>query len=1258
MRFTRVVTRSLASVLVLLFVPMLQASEASIADRLAQLEGRIGSISSATARETGAASFIRASAGRVLAPADPATPPEERARRFLAEWGDLVGMSEAERSAILPQQRRVAALGTASRPAGSELAHARTDVDRLGFTHVSFAQKYHGLPVLGGHLIVHLNDRGITGVNGRFVPGIAVGTQPVVSAAAARETAASDLRKRAGARQAGAVGAELAVYRIGLLEGFEGANRLAWAVDVAAGIQREQIWIDARSGAILNRISLHPDALYRIVYTPEYDPSDPGKNVVRKEGDPQTFVPMVDNLYDFSGQAYDLFRNAFGRDSFDGAGATMRTVYLVNDICPNAYWNGQSTNYCPGFDADDIVAHEWGHAYTQHTHNLIYSYQSGALNESYSDIWGETLDLNNGRDTLVGGTNNDEPYPAGSRWIIGEDLVGPAQNSLLTRDMWDPDRLGSPGKVTSANYHCAESDGGGVHTNSGVPNHAYAMLVDGQTYNGQTVEPIGFVKATNLYYRAMTSYQFPSANFTDHEQALHASCADLVGATLMDLRTGLPSTDVMTANDCAQVAKAMLAVEMSVPPTQCNFEPLLAKNAPPACPQNQAIFSEDWENGLNGWTLTSNGVNPEWPGYQWETTSSLPEGESGTAVVAVNHKDGTCAPGGDHSGTYSVVSPEFSIPAGADEVELRFQHLVETEMSYDGGNVKVSVNGGPFTVVPQSAFRFNAPKAQLAATVDGNTNPKAGEWAWSGGDGGSASGSWGVTVINLSALAAAGDSVRIAFDFGIDGCNGVTGWFVDEISVYSCPAVVLGTPHQNPVADDAQPDQRDGVDRDGSYQLSWTYPATAGTPCGYRIEEAAAVELVSYADDAEELLVLGANSKWSGDVRWINRPHPISGSVGYYALYTDNSSMPLTMRNAWTIPEGAGAELSFDSFEDLEEGYDFGLVEVSTDGGASFDRVAELTGSFSGRRTINLSQYAGRSIVVQFRLLSDIVFSTPLYEGWYLDNIEIRTAEQFVPIGEAAGTAGVFDVTGRTNGRYSYRIAALFGDCGANPLQGDYSNIEQQTVELGPVTAPPTSSFTATPNPAAVGQSITFDGSASSDNDGEGGGAAIVQYHWSFGDGATAVTSTPTTTHSYGSEGAWRARLTVTDNDGETADSEILIQVTAGSSAASGGGHIPVAGGKANFAFDVSSSLGMASGSLNYNDHATKTRVLAKSISSVTRNGTKAVIRGTCSVDKQDGFTFTVEVTDNGSSGDTFSISVSNGYSAAGTLSGGDIKVN
>ena len=114
------------------------------------------------------------------------------------------------------------------------------------------------------------------------------------------------------------------------------------------------------------------------------------------------------NIVNFSGDSYYYFFNAFGVDSYDGAGSEMQSVNNDPRInCPNANWNGVTTNYCNGVTSDDVVAHEWGHAYTDFTHNLIYQWQSGALNESYSDIWGETVDMLNGLGT-------DLPNPARS----------------------------------------------------------------------------------------------------------------------------------------------------------------------------------------------------------------------------------------------------------------------------------------------------------------------------------------------------------------------------------------------------------------------------------------------------------------------------------------------------------------------------------------------------------------------------------------------------------------------------------------------------------------------------------------------------------------------------------------------------------------------------------------------------------------------------------------------------------------------------
>ncbi|MBI4168864.1 MAG: cadherin-like domain-containing protein [Acidobacteria bacterium] len=476
-------------------------------------------------------------------------------------------------------------------------------------------------------------------------------------------------------------------------------------------------------------------------------------------------------------------------------------------------------------------------------------------------------------------------------------------------------------------------------------------------------------------------------------------------------------------------------------------------------------------------------------------------------------------------------------------------------------------------------------------------------------------------------------------------------------------------PFQNPIADDATPDQVDGVDKDGNYRLSWTFPPPPDSqPSCFRIEEARSFGTL-FSDDAEVFLA-DPNSKWTGDAEWISSVHPDTETLGYSIVYHDESDISLTMKNAVAIPAGpTKAFLAFDSFEDIENNFDFGLVEVSVDGGP-FDTLATYTGQFSGTRLVDLSDFAGRSIRIRFRFVSDLLVSFPLFLGWFIDNIEIQNA-QFVPIDTVGGSTFGFDVTNRESGTYIYRIAGLFG-AGCNAV-GPYSNLREITVqrEQEPPRLAPTADFTATPNPAQVNQQVMFDGSASTDNDSVGCTSApannncIVRYFWSFGDGTTQTTTGPVTTHSYGSPGTYRATLTVTDNDGQTSTAELFVTVTEapvpGEQKATGGGWISSGNSRANFGFNATRSLaGQTSGHLTYDDKGAKVKVMSESISSLVLTGNKATFSGSCTVNKKSGFTFTVEVTDEGEPGtsDTFTIRLSNGYATGGTLGGGNIQIH
>ncbi|MDU0355422.1 M4 family metallopeptidase [Paraglaciecola aquimarina] len=251
------------------------------------------------------------------------------------------------------------------------------------------------------------------------------------------------------------------IFRAGLLKGVPSSDHLVYEIEVInnAGSVREFVYVDAISGKVVDQITGIHDALDRRAFDAQ-GAAHPGPNYPNNpfwiEGDA---LPTADieanNMIYASAETYDFFANAFGRDSFDDSGATMDAIFNRGDQCPNASWSGTYISFCPGLTSDDITAHEWSHAYTQYTNNLIYQWQSGALNEAYSDIWGETVDLINNRDEISapvtlrtngscsiygsGNPSNDDSV----RWLMGEDSTG--FNGAI-RDMWDPTCYGDPGR--------------------------------------------------------------------------------------------------------------------------------------------------------------------------------------------------------------------------------------------------------------------------------------------------------------------------------------------------------------------------------------------------------------------------------------------------------------------------------------------------------------------------------------------------------------------------------------------------------------------------------------------------------------------------------------------------------------------------------------------------------------------------------------------------------------------------------------------
>ena len=210
------------------------------------------------------------------------------------------------------------------------------------------------------------------------------------------------------------------------------------------------------------------------------------------------------------------------------------------------------------------------------------------------------------------------------------------------------------------------------------------------------------------------------------------------------------------------------------------------------------MYATDFEeNPFGAWTVSRTAVTPaDFTPRDWVWVSDLPD-RSGSALFAVDYAGGTCLPGGDESGVLHATSPRITLPPGAANPRLTFDHWVAAEGGWDGGNLKIGVNGGAWQVVTAADFTYNPYNLTLIAAADGNTNPLAGEPAFSDADGGSVSGSWGRSHVDLAPYVAPGDTVQLRFDLGTDGCAGFFGWYVDDPTLYACvpaekPGISIG----------------------------------------------------------------------------------------------------------------------------------------------------------------------------------------------------------------------------------------------------------------------------------------------------------------------------------------------------------------------------------------------------------------------------------------------------------------------------------
>ncbi|GHO47932.1 M4 family metallopeptidase [Ktedonospora formicarum] len=252
----------------------------------------------------------------------------------------------------------------------------------------------------------------------------------------------------------------------------------------------------------------------RTIYDAHHSGRLPGK-IVRKEGQAIGSDSATNEAYDGLGWSYRLYQQKFGRNSIDNQGQTLKATVHYSSDYNNAFWDERSKRVVFG-DGDgdlfrrftvaiEVIGHELTHGITAYEADLDYKGQSGALNESISDVFGSLIKQ------FSRGQTADQ-----ADWLIGEGLFTHKVQGVALRSLKAPGTayndpiLGQdPQPATMDGYIEIEDDDGGVHTNSGIPNHAFYLVAT--ALGGYAWE-----KAGHIWYKAMTdSAMGPQTTFKD-----------------------------------------------------------------------------------------------------------------------------------------------------------------------------------------------------------------------------------------------------------------------------------------------------------------------------------------------------------------------------------------------------------------------------------------------------------------------------------------------------------------------------------------------------------------------------------------------------------------------------------------------------------------------------------------------------------------------------------------------------------------------
>ena len=454
----------------------------------------------------------------------------------------------------------------------------RDEKDQLGHMHYRYVQTYQGIPLEGMEILIHVDQTGrVYSYNGTVFSEVNWSKAAGLSETTALQTAMNyldaDRYKWEMPEEEEHIkwetnNPEATYFPTGELvfmpRGAKYAKKnftLAWRFDIYADapLYHSSIYIDANDGSVVfeNNHICHADATGTAVTgasgTQTITTDSFGGGFRLRESGRGNGIETYDmnegtnygNAVDFtdadnfwnnananqdewagdahwgSEMTYDYFNLEHNRNSIDDAGFALRSYIHYDANYANAFWDGQRMTYGDGngstspFTALDIAGHEISHGLTNFTANLVYQDESGALNESFSDIFGTAIEW--------------YAKPGSANWTLGEDI------GLIIRSLSNPGTYGDPDTYGAGNWYTGTADNGGVHTNSGVQNFWFYLLINGGTGtndlgNAYNVTGLGMDDAAAIAFRNLTVYLSTNSQYSDARFYSIQAAQDLYGA--------------------------------------------------------------------------------------------------------------------------------------------------------------------------------------------------------------------------------------------------------------------------------------------------------------------------------------------------------------------------------------------------------------------------------------------------------------------------------------------------------------------------------------------------------------------------------------------------------------------------------------------------------------------------------------------------------------------------------------------------------